>query len=95
MVSVVHVYPCPHCEQTDPVVRNGYNRGGTQKMWCKACRRTFTPHPNTERAITPEKEARIEAASTERLSQRAVARLLKVGRTTIRETLKKSHVPAL
>jgi IS30 family transposase len=39
--------------------------------------------------VTPEKEAQISAALTERLSQRAVARLLNVSRETIRKTVKK------
>jgi DNA invertase Pin-like site-specific DNA recombinase len=41
--------------------------------------------------VTPEKEESIAAALTERLSQRAVARLLKVSRDTIRRTLKKKR----
>jgi hypothetical protein len=41
-----------------------------------------------DRRVTPEQEGSIAAALTERLSQRAVARLLKVSRDTIRRTLK-------
>jgi DNA invertase Pin-like site-specific DNA recombinase len=52
------------------------------------CRKAFTPQPR-DRRVTPEKEESIAAALTERLSQRAVARLLKVSRDTIRRTLKK------
>jgi transposase-like protein len=84
---VTHVFHCPHCQQPEPVVRFGTNRSGTRRLWCKGCRKAFTPQPR-DRSITPEKEGRIAAALTERLSQRAVARLLQVSRDTIRRPLK-------
>ena len=83
-------YTCPHCHAAEPVVRYGKNRSGTERLWCKTCRRAFTPQPRP-RHVTPEKEAQITAALTERLSQRAIARLLKVSRDTIRATLKKKR----
>ncbi len=86
---VTLTYACPHCHGTAPVVRYGKNRSGTDRLWCKACRRAWTPAPNNQRRITPEKEGRITAALSERLSQRAIARMLKVSRDTIRATLKK------
>jgi transposase-like protein len=85
---VTHVFHCPHGQPAEPVVRFGTNRSGTQRLWCKVCRKAFTPQPR-DRRVTPEKEESIAAALTERLSQRAVARLLKVSRDTIRRTLKK------
>lgn len=85
---VTHVFRCPHCQAAEPVVRFGTNRSGTQRLWCNACRRAFTPAPR-ECSVTPEKEERIAAALRERLSQRAIARMLKVSRDTIRRTLKK------
>ena len=87
---VTHVFHCPYCQQAEPVVRFGTNRSGTRRLWCKLCRKTFTPQPR-DRSVTPEKEERIAAALTERLSQRAVARLLQVSRDTIRRTLKKKR----
>jgi transposase-like protein len=86
---VALLYACPHCGETKPVVRYGKNRSGTERLWCKACRKAWTPTPNNERRITAEKEARITAALSERLSQRAIARMLKVGRDTIRATRQK------
>ena len=86
---VALTYACPHCHETEPVVRYGKNRSGTERLWCKTCRRAWTPQPNDERRITPEKEARITAALSERLSQRAIARMLKVSRDTMRATRKK------
>lgn len=75
------------------MVRFGTNRSGTQRLWCKICRQSFTPVPKARR-VTPEKEARITALLRERLSQRAVARALKVSRDTIRRTLKKRPHPS-
>lgn len=86
---VVRTSSCPHCHETEPVVRYGKNRSGTERLWCKACRRAWTPTPQDERRVTAEKEAQITAALMERLSQRAIARMLKVSRDTIRVTRQK------
>jgi transposase-like protein len=82
-------YDCPHCGQSERVVRNGFNRGGTQRLKCGGCAKTWTPEPNT-RALSAEKEALIAAALQERLSQRAIARTFKVARRTIRTIAQKS-----
>ena len=87
---VTAVYECPHSEQSEPVVRFGRTRSGSQRLRCQECRKTWTPQPKS-RAVTPEKEKLIMAALRERLSQRAIARTLKVSRATIRQVLKKGH----
>jgi transposase-like protein len=80
MVSVC--ISCPHCQEKEKVVRFGKNRSGTARCLCKACGKTFTPSP-IDRSVTPQKEAEIERALAQRLSQRGIARLLKVSRTTV------------
>ncbi len=80
---------CPHCHETEPVLRHGTNRGGTARCRCKACHKTFTPAPNA-RKTTPETEAKIERALQERLSIEAMARLLKVSKNTVYKVLKKN-----
>jgi transposase-like protein len=90
---VTQVYLCPRSQDADPVVRFGTNRSGTQQLWCKVCRKSFTPIPK-ERRVTPEQQERITVLLRERLSQRAVARALKVSRDTIRRTLKKRPQPS-
>lgn len=90
---VTQAFPCPYCQEAEPVVRFGTNRSGTQRLRCKACRKTFTPAPR-DRSVTPEKEERIAAALSERLSQRAIARVLRVSRDTIRRTAKKRQAPS-
>ena len=62
---------CPHCGQGEPVVRHGYNRGGTARCCCKQCHKTFTPKPNP-RTVTPEKEQSIRDALSELLSMDAI-----------------------
>ena len=89
---VTQVYACPRCNETEPVVRFGHTRAGSQRLRCQACHKTWTPQPKS-RAVTAEKEQLILAALGERLSQRAIARTLKVSRNTIRERLKKGHTP--
>jgi len=86
---VTHVYQCPHCGQNARVVRRGFNRSGTQRLLCRDCVKTWTPHAGS-RGLSAEKEALIEKALGERLSQRAIARTLGVGRDTVRAVLKKS-----
>jgi transposase-like protein len=85
---VSEIYYCPLCEQSEPVVRFGRNRSGTQRLRCQACRQSWTPQP-TSCSLTAEKEAHIVAALGERLSQRAIARTFGVSRDTIRALLKK------
>jgi transposase-like protein len=75
------------------VVRFGTNRSGTQRLWCKVCRQSFTPDPK-DRCVTPEKAERIDVLLCERLSQRAVARAPRVSRDTIRRTLKNRPSPS-
>ena len=78
---VSETYKCPVCDVAEPVIRFGFNRGGTQRLRCKACGKTWTPKARS-RQLSPEKEALIEAALGERLSQRAIARTFKVARST-------------
>lgn len=36
---------CPYCQYTDGQIKNGMNPSGTQRYWCRACRRAYTPEP--------------------------------------------------
>ncbi len=86
---VTKIYGCPHCQKSAAVVRFGFTDGGRQRLRCKTCSKTWTPE-GPGRRISAEKEALIEKALQERLSQRAIARSLSAGRETIRRVLKKS-----
>ncbi len=89
MVAVSPVC-CPACHDKAPVIKFGTNRSGSARCRCKACGKTFTPAPNS-RALTDDKEAQIERALAERVSQRGIARMLKVSRDTVRAVRKKGH----
>jgi transposase-like protein len=89
---VADVVVCPLCQKAEPVVRYGYNRGGTARCKCQDCNKYFTPKPNP-RVTTPEMEQKILAALEERLSIEATARMLKVAKKTIYKVLKKSQQP--
>ena len=91
---VNHIYVCPHCGQKESVVRCGFNRGGTQRLLCKECGKTWAPHGKS-RTLSGGKGALIEKVLGKRLSQRAIARTLSVSRDTVQAVLKKiSAVPA-
>ena len=81
---------CPHCHGSKKVIGFGTNRSGTARCRCLCCKKTFTPSPRS-RALTPEKEAAIERALAERVSQQGIARMLKVGRDTIRKVRQRGH----
>jgi hypothetical protein len=75
------------------VVCFGTHRSGTPRLWCKVCRKRFTPVPKARR-VTPAPQARMTGLRHERLSQRAVARALQVSRDTVRRTPPKRPPPS-
>ncbi len=81
---------CPHCGDVRRVIKFGTNRSGTARCRCLACTKTFTPAPKS-RSLTPEKEAAIERALSERISQQGIARMLKLSRDTVRRVRKKGR----
>ena len=83
------VYVCPHCGRSESVVRHGFTRAGSQRLRCHVCMKAWTPEGKS-RTLSREKEALIEKALGERLSQRAIARSLSAGRVTVARILKKS-----
>lgn len=81
---------CPYCQDVESVIPFGANRSGTKRCRCKSCGKTWTLNPK-HRRLTEEKQADIERALTERISQRGIARTLGVSRDTIRKVRKKSQ----
>lgn len=84
---------CPHCQQVEPVVKNGYTDSGTQRARCNDCKRTFAINPKS-RAVTPEKQAAILRQLEERTAIRGICRVLRCGPQTVYATLKKSRSDA-
>jgi len=78
---------------SENIRKNGGTPAGRQKIHCGNCR--FCSMPDIKSA---EREFRLKTAETlqtERLSQRAPARTIRMGRTAIRKNLKKSDPPDL
>lgn len=75
-------------------MRRGFNRCGTRRLLCRDCGKSWTPDGRSK-SLSANKEALIEKALGERLSQRAIARTLGVSRDTIRALLKKSRGKAV
>ena len=79
---------CPHCGDTQKVIKKGTNRNKTARCQCNACRKTFTLNPQP-RKTSLEREEMVKAALAERISQRGIARMLNMSRVTIRNIRKK------
>ena len=81
---------CRRCG-SENIRKNGTAPAGRQKIHCKKCNFYSILYIKTE-----EREFRLRTAEnlqTERLSQRGIARTLRMSRTTIRKNLKKSYHP--
>jgi transposase-like protein len=79
---------CRRCG-SENIRKNGTTPAGRQKIHCKNCN-----FYSTSDIKTGERESRLKTAETlqmERISQRGIARSLRMSRTTIRKNLKKSH----
>jgi transposase-like protein len=79
---------CPTCQSQKAVVYWGKNRNGTRRFKCRACVKTFTPKPGTNR-ISPEKERLIQSLLEERMSIEAIARVARCAKRTAYNILKK------
>ena len=79
---------CPHCGNVKEVIRFGTNRSGTARCRCLACKKTFTLSPKS-RTLSPVKQATIEGALAERISQQGIAGMLQVSRNTVRRIRKR------
>ena len=79
---------CPHCQQSEPVIKVGFTDSGTQRAKCKDCVKTFAIAPKS-RAVTSEKEEAILRHLEERTAIRGICRTLQCGPQTVYATLKK------
>ena len=77
---------CPKCS-SPKLVKNGRTSTGQQKYHCKDCRRYGTL--DTQQAQRDAQRRLVEQLHTERVSQRGIARITGLSRTTIINWLKK------
>ncbi len=83
------VIKCRRCD-SDKIRKNGLTKTGRQQIHCRNCN-----FYSTIDLKSSERESRHQIADrlySERLSQRAIARSLRMSRTTIRKALKKSNI---
>ena len=78
---------CRRCHSTN-ISKNGRTTTGQQKYHCKECH--FYGTLDTKTQERAQKYAHIEQLHRERISQRGIARVTGVSRTTIIKLLKKS-----
>lgn len=77
------VPPCPGCGATY-VVRNGVNSAGTPTFRCRQCNRRFVAAPR-KGPVSEERQAFIRRLLLERLSLRAIARVVGVSRSWLQQ----------
>ena len=79
-------YTCRRCHSTK-LQKNGHTKTGQQKFHCKAC--GYYGTLDTMDAERAHRRQMAEQLHLERLSQRAIARTVKMSRNTLRGLLKK------
>jgi transposase-like protein len=72
---------CPLC-QSSIVVKQGHNRSGTQRFWCRDCGRTFTA-PAKQRGYPPEMRQRAVQLYLDGNNLRRTGRLLGIDHMTV------------
>ena len=83
--------PCPACTSHN-VKKNGH-QSGKQRYRCRDCQKTWRDNPQSQET-DPQRKAMILAAYHERMSQRCLARVFGVSRSTVGLWLKKSQSTA-
>ena len=82
------VISCRKCG-SENIRKNGFTKGGAQKYHCKACK--FYGTPVTQEEKQKKKEHLIEKLLPERVSQRGIARLVRVSRNRVISAIKKRN----
>ena len=80
---------CKYCQETQRVVRMGFSSTGAARCKCKACGRTFQVS-YTHNACKPGAKAQIIDMAINGSGINDTARVLKVSKSTVISTLKKS-----
>jgi transposase-like protein len=81
---------CQRCSSTN-LRKNGHTQTGQQKFHCKDCNAYGTL--DTKHEQREQRRSLAQQLSTERLSQRAIARTLRMSRRTVAYALKKRANP--
>ena len=73
---------CPYCQTTEQQSKAGFTEAGSQRFHCGPCQRRYTPNPK-ERGYAPELHKQAVQLYLERMSFRAIARVLGVNHQTV------------
>ncbi len=81
---------CPHCRSAERQVKSGFNRTGTQRLQCQACRRQYTPAPNPLGYDDKTREAALKLY-LEGNGFRRIGRLLSVNHQSVANWVTAAH----
>jgi transposase-like protein len=87
--KVIAERACPECNRTEEQVNAGKNRSGTQRCFCKVCKKYYTLDPKTREI--PE-EIRLQAIKTffAGASGRGVGKIYKMSKANVYRWIKKN-----
>lgn len=73
---------CPYCQASDGQIKNGLNPSSTQRWWCRACQRVYTPAPKeTGYSVTTRQKA--VQLYVDGMNLRRIARTLAVNHQSV------------
>ena len=80
---------CPECGRIEGQVKNGHNRSGTQKCFCKYCKKSYTLEPKKH---AYSEEIRQQAIKTyySGVSGRGVGNLMGMNKANVYNWIKKN-----
>jgi transposase-like protein len=84
------MHQCPHCHSAERQVKSGFNRTGTQRLQCQACRRQYTPAPNPLGYDDKTREAALKLY-LEGNGFRRIGRLLSVNHQSVANWVNAAH----
>ena len=84
------MHRCPHCDSSERQVKSGFNRTGTQRLQCQACRRQYTPAPNPLGYGDKTREAALKLY-LEGNGFRRIGRLLSVNHQSVANWVNSAH----
>ena len=92
---MAEVVVCPLCERSAALIKAGLTAAGTQKVRCKSCRKTFTPHKK-ERGYPKEVRQMALKLYLEGNNLRRIGRLLAVNHQSVANWINQyhAHLPA-
>lgn len=84
------MHQCPHCHSRERQVKSGFNRTGSQRLQCQACRRQYTPEP---RPLGYNDQTREQAIKLylEGNGLRRIGRLLSVNHQSVANWVNAAH----